>query len=99
LSRRCISEGNPTPKISWRVNGVAIEESDKYSVNPVSGELTVRGAESEDEGVYECTAANHGQVRAAAQLTVKSKTQIIEGPSDQEATVFTSLKVTSTQRK
>jgi hypothetical protein len=96
LSRRCISEGNPTPKISWRVNGVAIVESDKYSVNPVSGELVVRHAESEDEGVYECTAANHGQVRAAAQLTVKSKTQIIEGPSDQEATVFTSLKVIST---
>jgi hypothetical protein len=75
------------------VNGVAIAESDKYSVNPVSGELVVRRAEREDEGVYECTAANHGQVRAAAQLTVKSKTQIIEGPSDQEATVFTSLKV------
>jgi hypothetical protein len=32
-------------------------------------------------------------VRAAAQLTVKSRTEIVEGPSDQEATVFTSLKV------
>ena len=78
------------------MNGVAIEPSSKYWVDPVRGELVVRRAEVEDEGIYECIAANPGSVSASAELIVKSKTQIIEGPSDQEATVFTSLKVSHT---
>jgi hypothetical protein len=70
-----------------------VESGPKYGLNPDTGELVVRRAEVEDQGEYVCTATNHGQVRAAARLTVKSKTEIIEGPSDQEARVFTSLKV------
>ena len=70
----------------------------KYAVNPITGELVVRGAEPEDQGEYECTATNHGQHQARARLTVKSRTEIIKGPSDQEARVFTSLKVSVSNR-
>lgn len=93
VTMRCKSEGHPAPKVTWKVNGQAVTSGPKYGLNPATGELVVRQAEGEDQGEYECTATNHGQVRATARLTVKSKTEIIEGPSDQEATVFTSLKM------
>ena len=91
--RRCRSQGHPAPTVTWQVNGQPVVTGPKYAVNPSTGELVVRGAEPEDQGEYECTATNHGQDRARARLTVKSRTEIIKGPSDQEARVFTSLKV------
>lgn len=53
----------------------------------------MRTVDLKDQGEYECTAANHGQERAAAMLTVRKKIEIVEGPSDQETRVFTSIKV------
>ena len=49
----CTTEGYPQPAISWSVGGRRIAgDSDKYSVNPDTGALTLVHANMEDDGRY-----------------------------------------------
>ena len=89
----CVVEGYPRPRISWSVNGTIISDSDKYSVDKDTGELTVKDATVEDEGEYQCRATNHGEDTAAGSLIVKSITTIIDGPRDRKEEVFSSIEM------
>ena len=53
VSLPCTTEGYPQPRISWWVSGRRIAgDSDKYSVNPDTGALTLIHANMEDDGRY-----------------------------------------------
>ena len=89
----CVVEGYPKPSIAWSVNGTVISDSDKYSVDKDTGELTVKEATVEDEGEYQCRATNHGEDTAEGSLIVKSITTIIDGPRDRKEEVFSSIEM------
>lgn len=93
VSLPCEVEGYPKPSITWTVNGTVITDSDKFSVDIDSGELTVWQATVEDEGEYKCRATNHGEDTAEGALIVKSVTTIIDGPSDRTEEVFNSIEM------
>ena len=93
VSLSCEVEGYPKPSISWTVNGTVISDSDKYSLDTDSGELTVKQATVEDEGEYKCRATNHGEDTAEGALIVKSITTIIDGPRDRKEEVFSSIEM------
>jgi len=93
VSLSCEVEGYPNPSISWTLNGTVIRDSDKYTVDKDTGELTLKQATVEDEGEYKCTASNHGEDSAKGTLIVKSITTIIDGPRDRKEEVYSSLEM------
>lgn len=88
---RCRTEGFPKPSIQWFLNGSLIEGSEKFHINAETGDLTVMHATVGDQGTYKCLATNHGVDSREGNLVVKSKTEIIDGPSDLRVQVFSSV--------
>lgn len=92
VSLICEAEGFPLPSIIWNKSGEnVIEQSDKYQFNKATGELTVLRANMDDNGIYTCTATNHGSDSVSTNLEVKDKTTILKGPEDRTEPVLTSL--------
>ncbi|XP_066526587.1 neural cell adhesion molecule L1.1 [Hoplias malabaricus] len=58
----CQAEGIPTPNITWRINGVPIQETDEEPRRSVSrGTLILTNVRYDDTAVYQCEASNqHG---------------------------------------
>ena len=50
ITLKCEAEGYPQPVISWTREGQQILQSDKFHVEPLTGDLTVTAATTEDDG-------------------------------------------------
>lgn len=93
---KCKTEGFPLPTISWFLNDEPIQGSDRVKINNISGDLSIVNATVEDAGKYMCEAKNHGTMSKVGSLVVKSKTEIISGPSDLYVEVFSSVTMNCT---
>ena len=98
VSLTCQAEGYPKPVISWSVNGSEIfeEDDDKYIIDKMTGDLHVVSVDNSDEGVYRCTARNHGEDSVSGSLTVTSVPTIVDGPSDRQVVIFSSIMIPCT---
>ncbi|XP_055624201.1 cell adhesion molecule Dscam2 isoform X43 [Toxorhynchites rutilus septentrionalis] len=75
---KCIAGGNPTPEISWELDGKKITNSERYQVGQyvtVNGDvvshLNISSIHSNDGGLYKCTASSKvGVAEHSAKLNV-----------------------------
>ncbi|CAM6032092.1 unnamed protein product, partial [Sphagnum compactum] len=75
---RCIAHGNPTPEISWELDGKKISNNERYQVGQyvtVNGAvvsfLNISSVHTNDGGLYKCTASSKvGIVSHSARLNV-----------------------------
>ncbi|XP_067661669.1 contactin-4-like [Haliotis asinina] len=90
VSMRCVSEGNPTPRVSWKkANG-----SLSPNVLVTGGVLTVDRVERENDAVYICVAVNGlGQTEKTLRLSVQYGPVMNEGPVSQEADIGTAVQM------
>jgi hypothetical protein len=98
VTMKCETEGYPKPAITWHFQNNLIVSNDKYVVNSANGDLVIRQVDQDDQGMYRCTASNSEDLNDSqeGQLNVKTKTTIVEGPTDMEATVFTNVRMNCT---
>ncbi|XP_077587554.1 peroxidasin [Stigmatopora nigra] len=81
---QCEATGYPQPVIDWTRGGNPLPADRRYSVSS-SGTLRITRAEVQDEGQYECQAANPvGTIRAAVQLNIQQRVTpfFTNAPSD-----------------
>ncbi|XP_070503177.1 cell adhesion molecule Dscam1 isoform X23 [Chironomus tepperi] len=75
---KCIAGGNPTPEISWELDGKKISNSERFQVGQyvtVNGDvvsyLNITTVQTKDGGLYKCVAASKvGVVEHKARLNV-----------------------------
>lgn len=75
---KCIAGGNPTPEISWELDGKKITNSERYQVGQyvtVNGDvvshLNISSIHSNDGGLYKCIASSKvGVAEHSAKLNV-----------------------------
>ncbi|KAJ7318669.1 hypothetical protein OS493_037375 [Desmophyllum pertusum] len=71
----CAASGDPKPIIVWRKDGTVLRNGHKYRVLR-DGELTVKHAQYNDRGVYECVArTNLERAEAFTDLVVRGQYQ------------------------
>ena len=97
LDLQCIFAGNPTPAITWRRDGVAVdaETSSRFKITDFGRMLKIRRVKPDDAGSYECVAANAvGSVKTSTQLRIESapffhvEPQNLDAAEDETATVI-----------
>ncbi|XP_028410884.1 contactin-5-like [Dendronephthya gigantea] len=67
----CNAYGNPDPTYTWFKEGRKLPESDEYDIQ--DGVITFKSISKDDEGVYQCVAANNfGEITSSATLKVKA---------------------------
>ncbi|XP_030066490.1 vascular endothelial growth factor receptor kdr-like isoform X2 [Microcaecilia unicolor] len=72
LHLECLVDGMPIPTITWLKNGYEIKPASGISLL-VNNSLIIERVKKDDEGVYECKAANEmGEVRTAAFITIQA---------------------------
>ncbi|XP_014600913.1 PREDICTED: fasciclin-2 isoform X2 [Polistes canadensis] len=56
----CKAKGKPPPRFSWiqSLTKQNLSSTDRFTVNPDTGDLTITNVNREDAGEYECTATN-----------------------------------------
>ena len=57
ITLTCPTEGLPSPKITWRKDGVELVPNERYAIDS-KGSLTIREALTEDSGKFTCSAQN-----------------------------------------
>lgn len=75
---RCIAHGNPTPEISWELDGKKISNNERYQVGQyvtVNGDvvsfLNITSVHTNDGGLYKCRASSKvGVASHSAKLNV-----------------------------
>lgn len=75
---KCIAGGNPTPEISWELDGKKIANSERFQVGQyvtVNGDvvsyLNITSANTKDGGLYKCAAVSKvGMVEHSAKLNI-----------------------------
>ncbi|XP_055385728.1 cell adhesion molecule Dscam2 isoform X15 [Condylostylus longicornis] len=75
---KCVAGGNPTPEISWELDGKKIANNDRYQVGQyvtVNGDvvsyLNITSVHANDGGLYKCIAASKvGVAQHSAKLNV-----------------------------
>uniref|UniRef100_A0A336KSB8 CSON014681 protein n=1 Tax=Culicoides sonorensis TaxID=179676 RepID=A0A336KSB8_CULSO len=75
---RCIAHGNPTPEISWELDGKKISNNERYQVGQyvtvngaVVSYLNITSVHTNDGGLYKCTASSKvGTVSHEAKLNI-----------------------------
>ena len=53
VTLKCVAEGYPRPVITWSRKGQPIRESEKFHMDPDTGDLTVTDADTQDNGRWE----------------------------------------------
>ncbi|XP_077387767.1 vascular endothelial growth factor receptor kdr-like isoform X2 [Festucalex cinctus] len=70
LTLTCLARGVPQPNITWYKNGILLEEGPGITLKS-DGVLNIERVKKDDEGLYECMAANsEGVVKTGALVTV-----------------------------
>lgn len=75
---RCVAGGNPTPEISWELDGKKISNSERFQIGQlvtVNGDvvsyLNISSADTKDGGLYRCIANSKvGTAQHAAKLLI-----------------------------
>lgn len=75
---KCVAGGNPTPEITWELDGRRLSNNDRYQIGQyvtVNGDvvshLNVSGIQTNDGGLYRCIASSKvGAVEHAAKINV-----------------------------
>uniref|UniRef100_T1IXZ7 Peroxidase n=1 Tax=Strigamia maritima TaxID=126957 RepID=T1IXZ7_STRMM len=81
---RCKATGSPQPQVTWTRASQPISTDLRYQVS-TGGTLSISNIQSQDGGVYRCTAINYlGSITAVAQIVVQEPPQISERPQDQK---------------
>ncbi|XP_047103802.1 Down syndrome cell adhesion molecule-like protein Dscam2 [Schistocerca piceifrons] len=78
VSLKCIATGNPTPHITWRLDGFQLPQSDRFVIGQyvtlhgdVISHVNISNVAVEDGGIYSCTASNRvGEVTHSADMRV-----------------------------
>ncbi|XP_044574410.1 Down syndrome cell adhesion molecule-like protein Dscam2 isoform X3 [Cotesia glomerata] len=78
VSLKCSAAGNPTPQISWLLDGFPLPQNDRILIGQyvtvygdVISHVNISSVKSEDSGEYQCTAASRaGESSHSARLNV-----------------------------
>ncbi|CAL4076655.1 unnamed protein product, partial [Meganyctiphanes norvegica] len=78
VSLKCITSGEPTPQITWTLDGFPLKQDGRVMVGQYSGvsgaivsHVNLTSVRVEDGGTYTCAAENRaGQIRHSARLNV-----------------------------
>ncbi|XP_063218722.1 cell adhesion molecule Dscam2-like [Bacillus rossius redtenbacheri] len=78
VSIKCIATGNPTPHISWRLDGFPLPQNERFLIGQyvtmhgdVISHVNISSVQIEDGGIYKCTASNRiGDVSHSAEMRV-----------------------------
>ncbi|KAM4610533.1 cell adhesion molecule L1-like a isoform 2-T4 [Polymixia lowei] len=62
---KCLAEGKPQPTITWRRNGLVLEDDSSTHRRVLDDVVVLRDARSEDSAVYQCEASNRHAVLLA----------------------------------
>ncbi|KAL2091482.1 hypothetical protein ACEWY4_013745 [Coilia grayii] len=75
---KCVATGNPKPTISWRVNGLALNEVPAANRKVFDNKIILERANSSDSAVYQCEASNkHGTILANANIMIMNLPPVI----------------------
>ncbi|XP_036957871.1 neural cell adhesion molecule L1-like protein isoform X4 [Acanthopagrus latus] len=68
---KCSATGTPQPIITWRVNGVPLQEAPLANRNVLDDTIVLHNAKSSDSAVYQCEASNrHGTLLSNANIMI-----------------------------
>ncbi|XP_021925400.1 Down syndrome cell adhesion molecule-like protein Dscam2 isoform X4 [Zootermopsis nevadensis] len=78
VSLKCIATGNPTPHITWHLDGFPLPQNDRFVIGQyvtlhgdVISHVNISNVQVEDGGIYRCTATNRvGEVSHSADMRV-----------------------------
>ncbi|XP_026667760.1 Down syndrome cell adhesion molecule-like protein Dscam2 isoform X6 [Ceratina calcarata] len=78
VSLKCSAAGNPTPQISWLLDGFPLPQNDRLLIGQyvtvygdVISHVNISSVKSEDGGEYECIASSRaGEARHSARLNI-----------------------------
>uniref|UniRef100_A0A671YXJ2 Cell adhesion molecule L1-like b n=1 Tax=Sparus aurata TaxID=8175 RepID=A0A671YXJ2_SPAAU len=71
---KCSASGTPQPIITWRMNGVPLQEAPAANRKVLDDTVLLRNAQSSDSAVYQCEASNrHGTLLSNANIMIMSK--------------------------
>ncbi|XP_074531572.1 neural cell adhesion molecule L1-like protein isoform X2 [Halichoeres trimaculatus] len=75
---KCSASGNPQPTITWRVNGVPIQEVPVANRKVFDNTIAIHNAKASDSAVYQCEASNrHGTLLSNANIMIMNLPPII----------------------
>ena len=77
----CIAKGKPPPKFTWvkSITHQDLSKADRFSVNEDTGVMNIRNVNRDDDGEYQCTAANAaGTANMNIRINVIVKPKIME---------------------
>ncbi|XP_054281239.1 cell adhesion molecule Dscam2-like [Macrosteles quadrilineatus] len=79
VSLKCIASGNPTPHITWKLDGLPLpSNTDRFLIGQyvtlhgeVISHVNISNVQVEDGGIYQCTATNRiGEISHSADMRV-----------------------------
>ncbi|KAM4650624.1 neural cell adhesion molecule L1-like protein isoform 2-T5 [Discoglossus pictus] len=85
---RCSAYGNPEPEITWKRNGIPLEQATLSPNHQVmDGEIVISNLRVSDSAVYQCEARNkHGGILANANINVLDIPPVIMTPDNRKYT-------------
>lgn len=82
---KCSATGNPQPTVTWRVNGVPLEEVPASNRKKFEDTIFIQNAKASDSAVYQCEASNrHGTILANANIMIMNLPPMILTEEGQE---------------
>ncbi|KAM7423164.1 hypothetical protein PAMA_010948 [Pampus argenteus] len=68
---KCSASGTPEPSITWRVNGVPLQEAPAANRKVFDDTIVLHNAKASDSAVYQCEASNrHGTILSNANIMI-----------------------------
>nr|XP_046240743.1 neural cell adhesion molecule L1-like protein isoform X2 [Scatophagus argus] len=78
VSIKCSVSGTPQPIITWRVNGVPLQEAPAANRKMFDDTIVLHNAKTSDSAVYQCEASNrHGTLLSNANIMIMNLPPII----------------------
>ncbi|XP_043479175.1 Down syndrome cell adhesion molecule-like protein Dscam2 isoform X3 [Leptopilina heterotoma] len=89
VSLKCSAAGNPTPQISWLLDGFPLPQNDRLLIGQyvtvygdVISHVNISSVKPEDGGEYECTASSKaGEAKHSARLNIYGLPYVREMPT------------------
>ncbi|TKS71115.1 L1-like protein Close -like protein of L1 Processed neural cell adhesion molecule [Collichthys lucidus] len=78
VSIKCSASGSPEPTITWKVNGVPLQESPASNRKVLDDTIVLHNAKASDSAVYQCQASNrHGTLLSNANIMIMNMPPMI----------------------